>query len=195
MIITLAVNVVAQGLMVAYSGGFSPRDSATPAMRWLGSGNIGMVPVAVVVWAVVGVLAVLLLKFTVFGRSIYGIGNKEAAAYLSGIPTQRVVTLTFVLAGGLSAFAGVMLAGYSGKAAQSMGDPYLLSAIAAVVLGGTSILGGRGKYVGTIAGVIFITLLQSILGTLQFGEYFRQVAYGVVIVAMLLLYGRDKVVR
>jgi len=89
----------------------------------------------------------------------------------------------------------VLLAGYGGKAAQSMGDAYLLPAIAAVVLGGTSILGGRGSYLGTIAGVILITLLQSILSVMQIAEFGRQIIYGVIIVAMLLLYGRDKGMR
>ena len=76
-----------------------------------------------------------------------------------------------------------------------MGDAYLLPAIAAVVLGGTSILGGRGSYIGTIAGVILITLLQSILSVMQMAEFGRQIIYGVIIVGMLLLYGRDKTYR
>ena len=84
----------------------------------------------------------------------------------------------------------MLLAGYASKAAQSMGDAYLLPAIAAVVLGGTSILGGRGSYLGTVAGVILITLLQSILSVMQMPEAGRQIIYGVVIIAMLLLYGR-----
>ena len=96
------------------------------------------------------------------------------------------------IAGGLSAFGGVLLAGYASKAAQAMGDPYLLPAIAAVVLGGTSILGGRGNYLGTVAGVVLITLLQSILSVMQIEEFGRHVIYGVVIIAMLLLYGRGQ---
>ena len=89
----------------------------------------------------------------------------------------------------------MLLAGYASKAAQSMGDAYLLPSIAAVVLGGTSILGGRGTYLGTVAGVILITLLQSILSVMQIAEFGRQIIYGVVIIAMLLLYGRDKAMR
>ena len=76
-----------------------------------------------------------------------------------------------------------------------MGDAYLLPSIAAVVLGGTSILGGRGNYLGTIAGVILITLLQSILAVMQIAEFGRQIIYGVVIIAMLLLYGRERLSR
>jgi ribose transport system permease protein len=196
MIITLAVNAVAQGLMVVHTGGFSPQDSSSPAMRTLATGELFFgLPNALIVWGVVGSGAIFLLNRTTFGRAVYGIGNRERAAYLSGINTQRVVLIAFALAGGLSAFGGVLLAGYASKAAQSMGDAYLLPAIAAVVLGGASILGGRGSYLGTVAGVILITLLQSILSVVQMPDAGRQIIYGIVIVAMLLLYGRESRAR
>jgi ribose transport system permease protein len=196
MIITLAVNAVAQGLMVVHTGGFSPQDSSSPAMRTLATGELFFgLPNALIVWGGVGAGAIFLLNRTTFGRAVYGIGNRERAAYLSGINTQRVVLIAFALAGGLSAFGGVLLAGYASKAAQSMGDAYLLPAIAAVVLGGASILGGRGSYLGTVAGVILITLLQSILSVVQMPDAGRQIIYGIVIVAMLLLYGRESRAR
>lgn len=191
MIITLATNAVAQGVMVVYTGGFSPQDSATQAMRYLATGSIlPGIPNAVFIWAIVGAIMVFVLTRTGFGRAVYGIGNRERAAYLSGINTRRVVMISFAISGGLAAFGGVLLAGYASKAAQSMGDAYLLPAIAAVVLGGTSILGGRGSYLGTVAGVILITLLQSILSVMQMPEAGRQITYGLIIVLMLLLYGR-----
>jgi len=191
MIVTLATNAVAQGLMVVYTGGFSPQDSASAAMRYLATGFlIRGLPNAVVVWALIGAAAVFALTRTVLGRVVYGIGNRERAAYLSGIDTRRTVMIAFAISGALGAFGGVLLAGYASKAAQSMGDAYLLPAIAAVVLGGTSILGGKGSYLGTVAGVILITLLQSILSVLQIPEFGRQIIYGAVIIAMLLLYGR-----
>jgi ribose transport system permease protein len=191
MIITLATNAVAQGLMVVYTGGFSPQDSASEAMRYLATGFLfpGL-PNAVIAWAIIGWAMVFALTRTAFGRAVYAIGNQERAAYLSGANTRRVVMVAFAVSGGLSAFGGVLLAGYASKAAQSMGDAYLLPSIAAVVLGGTSILGGRGSYLGTVAGVILITLLQSILSVMQMPEAGRQITYGIVIVAMLLLYGR-----
>lgn len=191
MIITLATNAVAQGLMVVYTGGFSPQDSATITMRYLATGFlVPGVPNAVLIWSIVGAIAIFVLTRTTFGRSLYGIGNQERAAYLSGINTRRIVLIAFVSCGALSAFGGTLLAGYASKAAQSMGDSYLLPSIAAVVLGGTSILGGRGSYLGTIAGVILITLLQSILSVMQMPEAGRQITYGLVIIVMLLLYGR-----
>ena len=193
MVVTLAVNAVAQGLMVVHTGGFSPQDASSPAMRFLATGHtLFGLPNALLVWAAIGAGTLFLLKRTTFGRTVYAIGNRERAAYLSGARTKLVVLASFALAGGLSAFGGVLLAGYASKAAQAMGDPYLLPAIAAVVLGGTSILGGRGNYLGTVAGVILITLLQSILSVMQIEEWGRHVIYGTVIVTMLLAYGRGR---
>ncbi len=192
MIFTLGINAVAQGLMILRTGGSAPQDMAPASMHGLATGHIvAGIPNAVWIWIAVGLVTVFVLNRTTFGRAVYGIGNREQAAYLSGVRSQRVVLAAFAISGGLSAFAGVLLAGYSTKAYQGMGDAYLLPAIAAVVLGGTSILGGRGSYLGTTAGVILITLLQSILSVMQIPEAGRQVIYGLVIVAMLLLYGRS----
>ena len=135
MIFTLATNTVAQGLMVVHTGGFAPQDHATPAMhalaveRWI----LG-IPNAVWVWAAIGAATVVLLRRTAFGRRVYAIGNSERAVFLSRSNVRRVVITCFALSGACSAFAGVLLAGYSTKAYQAMGDPYLLPAIAAVVL-------------------------------------------------------------
>ncbi len=192
MIFTLGINAVAQGFMIVRTGGFAPQDMATESMHEIATGRLIFgIPNPVWVWIAVGAATVFLLRRTVFGRAVYAIGNREVAAYLSGIRTQRVVLAAFAMSGALAAFAGALLAGYSTKAYQGMGDPYLLPSIAAVVLGGTSILGGRGTYLGTVAGVILITLLQSILSVVQIEEAFRQLIYGTVIIGMLLVYGRQ----
>jgi ribose transport system permease protein len=192
MIVTMAVNAVAQGLMVAYTGGFSPRDTASPFMRSLATGYlIPGVANGVLVWAAVAALAIFVLRRTTYGRALYAIGNRERAAYLSGLATRQITLWTFVVSGALAALGGVLLAGYAAKASQAMGDAYLLPSIAAVVLGGTNVLGGKGSYYGTIAGVILVTLLQSILSVMQIEEAGRQLIYGAVIIAMLLMYGRQ----
>lgn len=192
MIFTLATNAVAQGLMVVHTSGFAPQDHATPAMHFIAvERSILGIPNALWVWAVLGAATVVLLRRTPFGRRVYAIGASERAVFLSRGNVRRVVVACFAMAGACSAFAGVLLAGYSTKAYQAMGDPYLLPAIAAVVLGGTSILGGRGTYLGTVAGVILVTLLQSILSIVQMSEAGRQVIYGAVIIVMLLIYGRS----
>lgn len=190
MIFTLGVDTVLRGLMVAQTGGFAPQDTATPLMLALAKGRIAGIPVAIFVWAAVSVLIVVVLTRTAFGRAIYATGTREGAAYLSGIRTRAVIVGAFVTSALCAALAGVMLAGYSAKAYQGMGNAFLLPAIAAVVLGGTHILGGRGRYAGTLVGVILIVLLNSVLSIMQMPEAFRQIIYGVVIIGMLLVYGR-----
>lgn len=193
MIFTLGINAVAQGLIVVQTGGFAPQDRSTPAMHLIATGRSLLgIPNALLVWLVIGGATVFMLHKTTLGRAIYAVGNRERAAYLSGVDTRRVVLLCFMLAGACSAAAGVLLTGYSTKAYQAMGDAYLLPAIAAVVLGGTNILGGSGSYIGTVVGVILITLLQSILSVMQIPEMGRQIIYGIVIIAMLLVYGRGR---
>ena len=120
------------------------------------------------VWAAVSVLVVVILQRTPLGRYIYAIGNKEAAAYLAGVDTRRVTVICFELCGLAAALAGVLLAGYSTKAYQAMGDAYLLPSIAAIVL------------------------LSSVLSIMEMPEAGRQVIYGLVIILMLLVYGRGE---
>jgi ribose transport system permease protein len=192
MIFTLGVDSVMRGLMVAHTGGFAPQTDATPLMRTLAAGRLAGIPVAIFVWAAVSAVVALTLARTGFGRALYATGSREAAAYLSGIRTRLVVVGAFAASGACAALAGVLLAGYSTRAYQGMGNAYLLPAIAAVVLGGTRILGGSGRYAGTVVGVVLIVLLNSVLSIMQMPEAGRQIIYGTVIVAMLLVYGRSE---
>jgi ribose transport system permease protein len=192
MIFTLGMNAVMRGLMVAHTGGFAPQTRATDLMRSLAAGHVYGVPNALFVWLAVSAVAVVMLQRSVFGRSIYALGNKEAAAYLAGINTKAVTVICFALCGLTAGLSGELLAGYSQNAYQGMGDPYLLPAIAAVVIGGANILGGRGRYLGTLVGVILIVLLNSVLSIMEMPEAGRQVIYGGVIILMLLAYGRGE---
>lgn len=192
MIFTLGVNAVMRGLMVMHTGGFAPQTQATELMSFLAIGRVLGIPMPLVVWAVLSLAVVLVLQRTPFGRYVYAIGNRERAAYLSGINTRAVLIAAFVICGACAGLAGVLLAGYSTKAYQGMGDAYLLPSIAAVVIGGTNILGGQGRYAGTVVGTILIVLLSSVLSVMQMPEAGRQVIYGVVIIAMLLVYGRGR---
>ena len=192
MIFTLGVNAMMRGLMVMLTGGFAPQTDATGLMSFLATGRVLGLPMALLVWTLVSLAMVFLLGRTVFGRYVYAIGNRESAAYLSGVPTRLVLVGAFALCGLCAGLAGVLLAGYSAKAYQGMGDAYLLPSIAAVVIGGTHILGGKGRYAGTVVGTILITLLSSVLSVMQMPEAGRQVIYGLVIIGMLLAYGRSR---
>ena len=143
-------------------------------------------------WAAVSAAVVVILQRTPLGRYIYAIGNKEAAAYLSGVNTRRVTVVCFVLCGLAAGSPACCSPAIRTKAYQAMGDAYLLPSIAAVVIGGTNILGGRGRYLGTLVGVILIVLLNSVLSIMEMPEAGRQVIYGGVIILMLLVYGRGE---
>jgi ribose transport system permease protein len=191
MIFTLGMNTVLQGLMVVFTGGFAPRSEAPRWMEVLAVGKTLAIPNSVFVWILVGGAAVFLLTKTAMGRYVYAVGNQEQAVFLSGIRTRWVLVGGFVASGVCAAATGMLLAGYSHKAYQAMGDGYLMSAIAAVVIGGTSIMGGRGTYLGTVLGTILIVLLQSVLSVMQMPDAGRQIIYGGVIIGMLLVYGRQ----
>ena len=195
MIWTLGMNVIVCGLSVLYTGGFQPPGLPSDFMRFLGIGKFLGIPVSLYLWFALAVMVTFVLKRTRFGRYVYAMGNSEKVTYLSGVRINRVLIFAFVLAGISSSTAGLMLAGYANLAYQGMGDAYLLPGIAAVVIGGTNILGGSGSYLGTVAGAILITLISSMLSVMQMPEAGRQVIYGSVIIVILLSYGRTQKVR
>ncbi|MBL4767523.1 MAG: ABC transporter permease [Rhodobacteraceae bacterium] len=187
MVWTLAVNSMLLGVAVLNTGGFNPKGEASSTMIWLATGKLAGVPAAFLVWMAVTTAMAVLLKQTSFGRYLSSIGYNEKATFLSGVSTPSVIFAAFSIAGVCSALGGVLLAGYANQAYQSMGDPYLLPTIAAVVIGGTSILGGRGSLAGTVGGVLFITLLTSILSVMQISDAWRSITFGAIIIAKLLL--------
>lgn len=196
MVLTLGVNAVLKGITVVYTGS-APQFQKTPELLSKAATEVifGFLPVALILWALVSLMQYLILSRSGLGRKTYAVGNNEIAAYLSGIKTPRVLVMVFVLNGALNALAGLLLAGNAGRSFNEMGDPFLLPAIAAVVVGGTSILGGSGKYVGTIAGVIIIRLLDGALNIVQVPPAAKDITFGLVILAMLFLYGRGEKVR
>lgn len=193
MIFTLGINSVLLGMMALFTGGgFAPGDNATAFMSVLGVGTTAGLPNPVWIWAALALAVAVLHRRTIYGRVAYALGRSEVAAYLSGNRTRLTLVTAFVICGFCAGLGGMLVAGYAGKAAQSMGDPFLLPSIAAVVLGGTSVLGGRGTVTGTVIGVLLITLLGSILSVAQIFEGGRLVIYSLAILAMLLVYGRER---
>jgi ribose transport system permease protein len=132
------------------------------------------------------------LAYTTFGRRVYAVGNSERVSYLAGINTRRTTLALYALCGLFAGLAGIALTGFGGSATLGMGDPYLFQSIAAVVIGGTYILGGRGSYLGTVAGAIVLTALISVLLAKNAPDYARDIVYGVVILVILLFYGRQR---
>jgi ribose transport system permease protein len=193
MVLTLGMNILLKGITVVYTGS-APQFQQTPEfLSYMATEIIGgLLPLALVIWLSVSLGYIVLLHRSALGRKIYAVGNNEVAAYLSGIKTPQVLVAVFALSGMMNALAGLMLAGNAGRSFNEMGEPYLLPAIAAVVIGGTSIAGGAGRYIGTIAGVIIIRLLESALNIVQVSPAAKDITFGVVILGMVLLYGRGE---
>jgi ribose transport system permease protein len=187
MVWTLAVNAMLLGMTVFYTGGFKPHGVPPPLAVFIAHGRILGVPNAFLLWLAVGAIILFILKKTVFGTYIYALGQSQRALFFAGAPVARVTVAVFALAGLLSSLGGLLLVGYANQAYQGMGDAYLLPIIAAVVIGGTSILGGSGSYTGTFVGAIFITLLSSVLSLLQVADSVRQIVFGAIILVMLLI--------
>ena len=191
LVMTLGMNAVLAGVTLVYTNG-SPQGDAPQFSRDLAVGRIGgAVPWALIFWALFSAGAIFLLRRTVFGKRLYAIGNNPKASYLSGVPVRRVLVLTYTLCGLCAGLGGVVLTGYSQQSYLGMGDLYVLPAIAAVVIGGTSILGGSGGYTGTIAGAITVVLLQNVLQIVGIQPAGQQILYGVIILIMLFVYGRN----
>jgi ribose transport system permease protein len=190
MIWTLGTNAVALGLCIFITGGFAPAGEASGLMRSLAAGRTLGLPNAALIWVTLSMGVLVLLHRTSVGRAAIALGNGERASFLSGIRIRGVVILAFVFAGMCSALGGLLLAGYANQAYQNMGDPFLLPAIGAIVIGGTSIQGGSGSVSGMLLGVIFMTLLTSILSVVQIPDAQRQIIYGLVILGTLFFYGR-----
>lgn len=193
-VMTLGMNGIMQGLVLGLTGGFTCAtcNSVTPPIvQSTITGQLLGIPAGVIVWALLAVLVGLVLGFTTLGRRIYALGNNAVAAYLAGVNVNVVTVIVYALGGLFAAITGIALASFGQQATLGMGDPFLFDSIAAVVIGGTSILGGRGNYWGTIAGAIFLVVLRAVLQSFSISEAGRSIALGLVILAALLLYGRE----
>jgi ribose transport system permease protein len=192
MVWTLAVNAMLLGLTVVYTGGGKPHGAPPTLAVFLAHGHTLGIPNAFLLWLVIGAATVFVLKRTVFGTYIYALGQSPRALFLAGAPVERVIVGVFALAGFMSSLGGLLLVGYANQAYQGMGDSYLMPVIAAVVLGGTSILGGSGSYAGTFVGAIFITLLSSVLSLMQVQDAIRQIVFGAIILLMLAIHRTNR---
>ena len=185
-IATLAVGSVLEGVALVFSGG-APTGAAPPVLVALVNGRVaGLPPIGWFLFAFV-VVATLVLNFSAFGRRLRATGSSEWAARLSGVRTSNVVVLAYVLSGFCAALVGLLLAGFTAQAYYDMGKPYLLASIAVVVLGGTSITGGRGHYLGILGGALVFTALSSLLASTSLPEAVRSIIYGIVLLGAVVM--------
>lgn len=191
-IVTLATMNVARGLAKVYTGG-SPVRVVTKEWQFLGAGYIGPVPVPVIIMIVVVIISALIMNRTKMGRHIYAVGGNAQAAVFSGIKVAKVKFFVHAFSGVMAGLAGIILASrmYSGQ--PTAGEGAEMDAIAAVVVGGTSMSGGSGKIGGTVIGALIIGILNNGLNLLNVNSFWQDVVKGIVILlAVLIDYFRNK---
>jgi ribose transport system permease protein len=191
LIMTLAMATFLQGLLVLIAGG-SAVSTDNPLVVWLGSARPAGIPAGIMVWVVVSLAVLVYLHRTPGGARIYAIGTNPLAAELSGVRIGRVTMRLYALSGLFAGLAGILVLGMNRQGYVGIGDPYLLSSIAAVVLGGTSILGGAGTYFGTIPGSILLVTITALITVVNASPGWRSILFGTLVLVLLLLAGREQ---
>jgi ribose transport system permease protein len=183
-ITTLGTMVLVRGLVFLVTGGAPVGDEGLPA-AFISFGSERLLGVHYLVWvpAILVVVLSVVMHQTPYGRRVYATGGNREAAYLSGVPVERIVASTYVWCGALAGIAGVMLAARLQSGQPTAGEFYELTAIAAVVLGGASLQGGEGTLYKSIIGVFIMIVLGNGLNLLNVDSYWQRVAVGVVIIA------------
>ena len=192
LVMTLGTGLMAQGVMIVYSQQMLASEPRVPDfIEALGASKLwGVVPFDLFLWVPIGVLMILGLRRSGFGRLLYAIGDNREACKLAGIRVWQVLLVDYVLCGLFAALAGLVLVGGTNAADLSLADIYLLPSAAAVIIGGTSIFGGRGGYAGSIVGALILTVLTSLLTLLDVPEPMKQILYGAIILILAAAYAR-----
>jgi ribose transport system permease protein len=192
MIMTLATMTIIEGaLLIATSG--TPPFGVPPLVTFLAKGQfIPGVPNVLFIYIVFITLMVWFMLFAKWGRRIYTMGTNERAARLSGVrifPMKFLIYIISSLCGGIS---GILLLGYIGSTYLTIGQPYMMFTVAATVMGGIAITGGKGNFAGVIAGTFLFIIIKDILQVIQMPQAGRELAQGLLILLMILFYGREK---
>lgn len=188
LVMTLAVGSLVTGVTLIFSQG-APKGLASSFLRGIGVGTLfGFIPIIVVIWAAVSAIIIVLLGRSAYGRKLYYAGANVKAAALSGVRVRLVKTIAYSLSGACAVLSGALMAGYTRTAFLGIGDEYTMWSITAVVIGGTSLTGGKGGYVGTIGGALILVLLESLLTVMHMPEAGRKIANGLIILIMITIY-------
>lgn len=195
LVMTLGMAGVVQGTILVVTQG--ELVGATPPImgQFISSPLVGPFPGVIFIWALVGLLMWLLLERSNFGKQLFAVGVNRTTARLSGVRVPIIVILTYALSGLLAAFGGFILLGFTQTVFLNLGGPYLFPAIAAVVIGGTVLSGGKGSYWGTMSGALVLTLIDSLLRAMQLQEAYQLIILGVILVILISIYGRQRNLR
>lgn len=195
MIVTMAVSNIVTRLQYVLTAG-SPAGWAGPTFIYsVIHRYFDLIPSIVLYAAVFFPIVFWLLQRSRFGKQVYLVGNNKQAAYLTGVKVNWVIVATYVISGMMSAFAGILGAGYKATARADIFGEYAFTSLVAVIVGGTTFSGGVGTYGGTIAGALLMTVLSNLLTTLGLPQTLRDILNGLIIILLLMMYNRSKAVR
>ena len=192
LVMTLGTSGILSGAALLYSNG-APKGATAPFIEFVSTGRIGgVIPVIIVIWIVLAAIAIISLRYTVFGRSLYILGTNATVARYSGLKISLLTISIYTISSVMAAITGFLLVGYTGTSFLNIGTPYTLNTIAAVVVGGTLITGGSGSYLGTIMGAIIMTIIYGLVTIIHLPESGRLIIQGLIIILLVLIYGRNK---
>jgi ribose transport system permease protein len=187
LIATLGMNSILFGAALVYTNG-APHGGISPGFAVFGQGHLMAFPISTICWLAASLFTAWVMRSTVFGRQLYAVGASSTAAQMMGIPARRVVIMAYVLSSVMAALGGLLITSYIGSPSLGIGDQFLLSSIAATIVGGTALTGGIGSIVGTIGGTIFVTELNSFTNIVRVSTGTQFVLQGAVIALSVLLY-------
>ncbi len=192
LIMTLATGLVVAGFLTVYqTATIATTSSAPPFVSWLGAASsFGFLPNSLFIFVPLAAIVLFGLRQSGFGRLLYALGDNATAARLSGVRSWQVLLAAYIASAVLAGIAGLIISALAGSTTQAIADPYLLPSVAAVVIGGTSIFGGRGGYTGSIVGAVILTVLVSLLTVLDAPNAIRQILYGTIILLVAAAYTR-----
>lgn len=191
LIMTLGSGLIGIGFLLVYQRSVIASGSVVPeGLAWLGTGRTWGVPNALLLFVPLAALLIWAETRSGFGRLLYAIGANEHAARLSGVRVWQVQMAVYTLSGLIAGLTGLVYVGLIKAPSLSLADPLLLPAVAAAVIGGTSIFGGRGSYAGTIVGALILTVLNTLLTLIQMPEGGRRILFGLVILGVTAIYVR-----
>ena len=195
LVMTLGMSGVVTGMILIVQHG-NVSGAVSPIMtKVIARPLIFGIPGAIIIWVFFAGLMWLLMERTAFGKNLFAIGTNRVTARLSGVNVTAMVLATYALAGALAGLGGFMAVGNTGVVFINIGNPFLFPSIAAVAVGGTLLSGGKGSYWGTMAGAIVLTLLTSLLTTMQMPDSVRSMVLGATLLILISIYGRQQALR
>jgi ribose transport system permease protein len=192
LVVTLAMSNILQGAINVYTAGHNITGRPSPVLQLIAAKSTGIFPHILLVLILITPIVMVILYKTRWGTALFGCGTNETAAFLSGVNVKRVRCVSFIVSGTLASLIGLLLVGNMGMAFKDMGSNYVMPSIAAAVVGGVSLSGGDGNYLGVILGAIFLQTLTNLLVALGWGDAGKWMGFGIVLFVLLIVYVSDR---